>query len=118
MCSFTASRHEKLAGKLPSFQPAISRCLSVVQPASPNIPFCVDLVQLLAAMVLETHQQGAMSSLTPTPKFSLDIESATRTFIYGSPLPGRYLSIRRAPSASMGSGNRHCGWAGQKNRSV
>jgi len=31
------------------------------QPASPNIPFCGDLVQLLAAMVLEIHQQGAMS---------------------------------------------------------
>jgi hypothetical protein len=31
------------------------------QPASPSIPFCGDLVQLLAAMVLEIHQQGAMS---------------------------------------------------------
>lgn len=29
-------------------------------PAS-NIPFCSDLVQLIAAMLLEIHHQGAMS---------------------------------------------------------
>jgi hypothetical protein len=32
--------------------------------------------------------------------------------------PRQDSSIRRAHSASMGSGNRHCGWAGQKNRSL
>lgn len=29
--------------------------------ATASIPFCGELVQLLAAMVLEIHQQGAMS---------------------------------------------------------
>jgi hypothetical protein len=50
-------------------------------------------------------------------KFRLDIGSATPTSIFGSPLPGRYSSIRKAPSGSMACGNRRCGWAGQKNRS-
>jgi hypothetical protein len=31
------------------------------QPATSNIPFCGDLVQLIAAMVLEIHHQGAIS---------------------------------------------------------
>jgi len=51
-------------------------------------------------------------------KFKLYIENGMRIFISGSPLPGRYWSIRRAHSASMDCGNRRCGWAGQKNRSL
>jgi hypothetical protein len=31
------------------------------EPATTSIPFCGDFVQLIAAMVLEIHQQGAMS---------------------------------------------------------
>jgi hypothetical protein len=32
-----------------------------LEPATTNIPFSGDLVQLIAAMVLGIHQQGAMS---------------------------------------------------------
>jgi hypothetical protein len=49
----------------------IETCLRFLRPSVPvspphelattSIPFCGDLVQLIAAMVLEIHQQGAMS---------------------------------------------------------
>jgi hypothetical protein len=48
----------------------IETCLRIPRPSVPvcppheaatNIPSCGDLVQLIAAMVLEIHQQGAMS---------------------------------------------------------
>jgi hypothetical protein len=49
----------------------IETCLRFRRPSVPvspphvlattSIPFCGDLVQLIAAMVLDIHQQGAMS---------------------------------------------------------
>ncbi len=62
MCSFTASGDEELDRKLHSRLSSVGpRLPTAARTAPAKIYFCGEFVNLIAAMVLEIHQQGAIT---------------------------------------------------------